>query len=86
MVDTLTPDLISSIKSDAVKIAEAMERDHTALMSREFFSKHMLKSSTDLKNELIASDDRSKQIPSGQSHSISPVYIGSPSRPLRIWE
>lgn len=82
MVDTITPELVSSIKEDAVKIAEAMEKDHTALMSRDFLVKHMVKKPSDIKNELAArSQSQSPQRNSDQYPDYHPVS----RQPIRLW-
>ena len=82
MVDTITPELVSSIKEDAVKIAEAMEKDHTALMSRDFLVKHMIKKPSDIKNELAErSQSQSPQRNSDQYPDYRPVS----RQPIRLW-
>ena len=82
MVDTITPELVSSIKEDAVKIAEAMEKDHTALMSRDFLVKHMVKKPSDIKNELAErSQSQSPQRNSDQYPDYRPVS----RQPVRLW-
>ena len=83
MVDTITPELVSSIKEDAVKIAEAMEKDHTALMSRDFLVKHMVKKPSDIKNELA---ERSQsQSPPARNSDQYPDYRPVSRQPIRLW-
>ncbi len=82
MVDTITPELVSSIKEDAVKIAEAMEKDHTALMSRDFLVKHMVKKPSDIKNELA---ERSQSQSPHRNSDQYPDYRPVSSQPSRLW-
>ena len=82
MVDTITPELVSSIKEDAVKIAEAMEKDHTALMSRDFLVKHMVKKPSDIKNELA---DRSQSQSPQRNSDQYPDYRPVSRQPIRLW-
>lgn len=82
MVDTITPELVSSIKEDAVKIAEAMEKDHTALMSRDFLVKHMVKKPSDIKNELA---ERSQSQSPQRNSDQYPDYRPISRPPIRLW-
>ena len=82
MVDTITPELVSSIKEDAVKIAEAMEKDHTALMSRDFLVKHMVKKPSDIKNELA---ERSQSQSPHRNSDQYPDYRPVSRQPIRLW-
>ena len=82
MVDTITPELVSSIKEDAVKIAEAMEKDHTALMSRDFLVKHMVKKPSDIKNELA---ERSQSQSPHRNSDQYPDYHPVSRQPIRLW-
>jgi len=82
MVDTITPELVSSIKEDAVKIAEAMEKDHTALMSRDFLVKHMIKKPSDIKNELA---ERSQSQSPQRNSDQYPDYRPISRPPIRLW-
>lgn len=87
MVDSLTPDLISAIKEDAVEIAEALEKDHTDLMSRKFIVKHMIKSPADLKRELLSDDSKQRDQSSRQNNSSSQRYQPNYSPvPIKLWE
>ena len=82
MVDTITPELVSSIKEDAVKIAEAMEKDHTALLSRDFLVKHMVKKPSDIKNELA---ERSQSQSPHRNSDQYPDYHPVSRQPIRLW-
>lgn len=82
MVDTITPELVSSIKEDAVKIAEAMEKDHTALISRDFLVKHMVKKPSDIKNELA---ERSQSQSPHRNSDQYPDYRPVSRQPIRLW-
>jgi len=82
MVDTITPELVSSIKEDAVKIAEAMEKDHTALMSRDFLVKYMVKKPSDIKNELA---ERSQSQSPQRNSDQYPDYRPISRPPIRLW-
>ena len=82
MVDTITPELVSSIKEDAVKIAEAMEKHHTALMSRDFLVKHMVKKPSDIKNELA---ERSQSQSPHRNSDQYPDYRPVSRQPIRLW-
>lgn len=89
LVDDLSPELLSAVKSDALRISEAIAQDSDSLMSRKFIAKHMFKSPTDIRNEISASEN-SQNMQSGAPRQMRVNQIQSSGRDnhlvYKLWE